>query len=146
MTEAPLKFVLLVEDDPDDQEFFKDALSGIGNAVLYGIAGNGAKAIERLESASMLPDLIFMDVNMPLMNGIECIARLKTDPRTQNIPVVMLSTAIWEMEMVRLLGAKAFIKKTGNSLVLREQMQQIINPAFGAEIAHGAGTFEIKPH
>lgn len=142
---TPPKSILLVEDDIDDQEFFKDALRSIDNVSLFSIANDGVEAIETLESAVALPDLIFMDVNMPRMNGIECIARLKTNPLMENIPIVMLSTAVWEMDMVRLIGAKAFIKKSGSSLILHEQMEQVIHLDFAHQGVAEKATFEIKP-
>ena len=89
-----LKNIFLVDDDKEDQEFFIEALNKIENAKLYGIASNGKEALDTLKKTDTLPDFIFMDFNMPLMNGIECLFEITNLARTKDIPVLMLSSAI----------------------------------------------------
>jgi len=127
------KNVFLVEDDKDDQEFFISALNKIENAVLYDIANNGREALRKLETATILPSLIFMDINMPKMNGIECLAVIVNKPEINDIPVVILSTDTKHVEVVRKLGAKAFIKKPSNTTSLRQKLEQVINLDFNSE-------------
>jgi CheY-like chemotaxis protein len=122
--------ILLVEDDKDDQEFFIEALSKIKNAMLYHIANNGKEALEKLKSSTTLPDLIFSDIHMPLMNGIECLADIIRNPRTSHIPVVMLTTDISKVNIVRQLGAKAFITKTSDTVMLSSQLEKMISQDF----------------
>ncbi|MEP7168524.1 MAG: response regulator [Bacteroidota bacterium] len=128
-----LKSIFLVEDDKDDQFFFTQALSKIANANLFAIANNGKEAIDKLESSTTLPDIIFMDINMPLMNGIECLAEITKTIKTQHIPVVMLTTDTGSMEVAHQMGAKAFIKKPSNGKILREKLEQMINLDFLAD-------------
>ena len=100
--------------------------------MLFGIAGNGTEALSLLMLADALPDFIVMDVNMPGMNGIECLARLKVNSHLRNIPVVMLSSAVWETALVQMIGAMGFIQKSGNTTLFREQLnetlEKIISP------------------
>ena len=85
------KTIFLVEDDQDDQEFFVEAVNKIENATLSQIAHNGQDALDKLEKESTYPDLIFMDINMPLMNGLEFIKHLRASKLFKDIPLVMLS-------------------------------------------------------
>src|SRR4051812_7335021 len=103
--------ILLVEDDEDDRFFFLEALREIDNAVLYAVATNGRLALDRLRDAHPLPDMIFTDINMPVMNGLECLTALKQNPATKHIPVVILSGEISVSQKACYLGASAFIKK-----------------------------------
>lgn len=118
---------MLIEDDTDDQEFFREALSRIGHATLYGIAQNGKEALGILRDSHILPDLIFSDINMPVMNGIECLAELKTDPRFRRIPVIILSSAEEESIIASTLGARAFINKQNSFNELCGQIGKCIS-------------------
>ena len=80
-----LKSIFLVEDDKDDQDFFTEALNEIANTKLFAIASNGIEALLRLKHSIILPDIIFMDINMPVMNGIECLVELTQNPLTKYI-------------------------------------------------------------
>jgi CheY-like chemotaxis protein len=137
-----LKTILLVEDDEDDQEFFMEALSKIENATLYDVANNGKEALDRLENSAIFPDLIFTDINMPVMNGIECLSEIIKNPQTRNIPVVILSSSTLQVELVHKLGAKAFIKKPSDSKTLRSQLQQMISLDFIADSRISNQTFQ----
>jgi CheY-like chemotaxis protein len=125
-----LKSILLIEDDKDDQFFFIEALNEIGNANIFDIVNNGKEALSKLEKSVILPDLIFTDINMPVMNGLECLSEIMRSPRLRNIPVVILSTDTGTIELVRILGAKAFIKKPVDSRTLREEIERMVNMNF----------------
>ena len=101
-----MKNLFLVDDDTDDQEFFIEALSKLENVTLSGIANNGKEALDKLKHSDVLPDYIFLDYNMPLMNGIECLAELKKLPLTKDIPVFMLSTALNRQNLAKELEQK----------------------------------------
>jgi len=87
------KNVFLAEDDEDDQQFFIEAVKEIDNFICIYVANNGVEALAKLNNMLVLPDLIFMDINMPLMNGFECLTQLKRKIRFKNIPVVILTTS-----------------------------------------------------
>jgi CheY-like chemotaxis protein len=120
------KSILLIEDDEDDQGFFIEAISGIKHTWLYDIANNGKEAIDKLKKSIVLPDIIFTDVNMPLMNGFECFSELIKNPRTKHIPVVFLSTDTSQKELAYQLGARGFIHKPSDTFTLSKQLSQII--------------------
>ena len=125
-TMKPFKSVLLVEDDSDDQEFFLIALQGIANVTLFGVASNGSEAMARLENATVFPDMVFSDINMPKMNGIEYLNAMAQNPCTEGIPIVMLTSDRSRMDMAMKLGAKGCIEKTPDNYLLRKKLELAI--------------------
>lgn len=121
-----VKNTFLIDDDADDQEFFAEAISRLKNISLSGVVNNGKEALNVLNN-STLPDIIFLDFNMPLMNGIECLREIKRFPRTKDIPVFMLSSAFEQAELSRELGAKGFIKKCNEITAFRKELDRAIN-------------------
>lgn len=94
-TKAP---ILLVDDDKVDQLTVKRALldSGINNPLL--IASNGEEALTLLREQSQPPAMIFLDLNMPKMTGLEFLAQLRKDDQLSSIPVTILTTSSMERE------------------------------------------------
>jgi len=91
---APIK-ILLAEDDLDDREFFFDFLVHRKDIYIMPVAENGNAVIHSLENISndsSLPDLIVLDQNMPVRNGLQTLCILKQHERYTNIPVIIYST------------------------------------------------------
>ncbi|MCW3071937.1 MAG: response regulator receiver protein [Bacteroidetes bacterium] len=85
---------LLIDDDNDDHEFFTEAVEALNCKVELIHARSGREALSLLEKMSKhFPDFIFLDLNMPAMNGMECLRKIKADARLKDIPVVMYSTS-----------------------------------------------------
>jgi CheY-like chemotaxis protein len=124
------KCILLVEDDEDDQEFFISAIEDMDNVIVQAVVSNGKEALRHLANSTILPSVIFMDIDMPLMNGIECLAEIIRNPKTKAIPVVMLTTSTYQSERSQSLGAKAFIMKPDNVNTLRQQLEDILHLNF----------------
>lgn len=121
-----MKNIFSVEDDANNRDFFIEVLGNIQNATLYGIANNGKEAFDKLTNSDFIPDIIFMDVNMPLMNGIECLCAIKRFPRTEHIPVIMLSTSVGHAQLWKELGAKGYIKKPSDLTLLQTELNRVI--------------------
>jgi CheY-like chemotaxis protein len=136
------KNIFLVEDNKDDQFFFEEAIDKIENAVLLGMAVDGEKALLALRNSPVLPDIIFMDINMPRMNGIECLMHLANDRQLRHLPVVMLTSSTGELELARSLGAKAFIKKIANQNLMCTRLAEMINLDFTVNADAAARTFQ----
>lgn len=102
--EEPLE-IYLVEDDVEDQRFFSEALSEVQDTVHLTILSNGMELMQSLESASKLPDIIFLDLIMPEMNGEACLERIRIEARYDSIPVLIFST-LYHLETVERLFAK----------------------------------------
>ena len=80
-----------------------------------------------VEQAFALPHVLFMDINMPLMNGFECLTRIRANPRLKHLSVIMLSTSTEQTDLARQLGAAAFIKKPTNVSTLLAQLENVFN-------------------
>lgn len=109
-----VKSLLLVEDDPDDQDLFEMALQEVDGSVSLTKAFDGLDALAKLkEMQGLMPDLIVLDINMPRMNGREFLEAIKSDHAFREIPVVLYSTTS-ESKYVKdivAMGAKSFFKK-----------------------------------
>ncbi|MDJ1496306.1 response regulator [Cytophagaceae bacterium DM2B3-1] len=88
------KRFLIVDDDSDDRELFREALTAVEPEVVLYSAANGQTAIEKLASQAIdQPDIIFLDLNMPVMNGWDCLNQLKSLQEYKNIPVIIHTTS-----------------------------------------------------
>lgn len=105
--------VLFVDDDREDYEIFCDALSEVHPKAKCIYASGGVMALDTLKELIILPDYIFLDVNMPMMDGKEVLTRLKSHTRFQSVPVIVYSTTTNEREKIvfKDLGAQHFLAK-----------------------------------
>ena len=103
----------LIDDDADDQEIFLTVLEEIVPSIRCFTASNGQEAIDKLTSAEFKPDLIFLDLNMPLMNGQQFLKACQRMERCRNIPVIILTTSSdrRSIEETKQLGARDYITK-----------------------------------
>jgi CheY-like chemotaxis protein len=126
------KKILLVDDDPDDQLIFEDALKEITGSVECLIANNGNDAISKLDNIVSLPSLFFIDLNMPSMDGFELLTHLKTETKFENIPIVILTTSNNPVDEKRCfgLGAAYFLSKTSNFRSFKEILGKILEADF----------------
>src|SRR5205085_4893570 len=115
-TPAMVKKILLVDDDVEDREIIKDALGDLGYHSVIHFEENGEKALTFLESAynsGTLPAMVILDLNMPRMNGTQTLRHLKTDERFRDIPVIIYSTSLNNIERDECLslGAHSYVIK-----------------------------------
>jgi CheY-like chemotaxis protein len=103
------KAILVADDDPDILNIVSVSLETSGYSVLK--AGNGREAVDLAKQYR--PDLILMDMMMPVMSGYEAIAALKNDPGTQGIPIVGLSAKAMatDIELASGIGIDGYITK-----------------------------------
>ena len=83
----------LIDDDPDDQDFFSLALEELGIQVSLKKAYSGIEAMELLNDITFNPDIIFIDINMPRMDGWECLNEIKKIDRLKAVPIVIYTTS-----------------------------------------------------
>src|SRR6188768_3284882 len=90
---------LLVDDDLDDQEVFKEALNEISPSIVLRTALNGEDGLAILESElNPLPDYIFLDLNMPRMSGHQCLSLIKSNARLKDLRVIIYTTSYREKD------------------------------------------------
>jgi CheY-like chemotaxis protein len=120
--------IQIVDDDKDDVDFFCEAIHAMTEKHECMIASDGRQALAQLEK-SKLPDVIFLDVNMPIMNGKEYLTAIKTHSKYKSIPVYVFSTTSRTGEIASLmkLGAKAFIVKPPSFEKLLVQVREILS-------------------
>lgn len=110
--------LLIVDDDPDDRAFFIEAAKEVDENIECITANDGQKALDLMRAnLSSLPDLIFLDIRMPLLNGKKCLVEIKNDERLKHIPVIIYTTSKLVEESIELkkMGAFHFISKPGNA-------------------------------
>jgi len=129
------KNIFLVDDDVDDQLFFTDALREIDSNISCAIANNGREALDYLRKMTLLPEILFLDLNMPFMNGYECLSHLKNELRLSRIPVVIFTTSNdpKDAEITHQLGAEVFLSKPNEFKLLREKLEKILALDFSAD-------------
>lgn len=103
----------LIDDDADDQEIFLSVLEGITPSVQCVTASNGQEALKKLTAEKIKPDLIFLDLNMPLMNGRQFLKACHLLASCKEIPVIILTTSsdAKSREESLQLGARDYITK-----------------------------------
>ena len=115
----------LIDDDPDDQDVFWMALDELEAKFDVAIASDGADAMEKFAADStFVPDYIFIDLNMPRMDGIHCLREIRKLPALKNSIVTMYSTSSEQqmMEMSKELGANDYIVKPPSLTVLAARL------------------------
>lgn len=128
-----LSTVLLVEDDSRDQEIILRVAQESGFSAKVNVASSGKEAFDYLfkkhkgQQAALLPDLIFLDLNLPGMSGFEILKRLKGEPAVSGIPVIVLSTsgAADDINKSYALGASSYVIKPPSLQKFVEIMQEI---------------------
>ena len=120
----PLK-ILLADDDKDDRLFFRMALEALTIPTKLATVVEEEKLMDYLsDNADQLPDLIFLDINMPRKNGIECLSEIKQNKKLKDLPVIMFSTSNSrdKIGMVFKNGADVYIHKPNDF----SQLKQVI--------------------
>lgn len=108
------KVCFLIDDDQDDQEIFEMALQNLEQPVTCVTVNDCGEALKKLEEEKkFLPDYIFLDLNMPRMNGKQCLKEIKKQAHLKHIPVVMYSTSLTQRDIAetRSFGAATYIVK-----------------------------------
>jgi len=107
--------ILIVEDNPNDLDLTQRALHGVNLANRIRVARDGEEALALLfgENATSTPRLVLLDLNLPKVSGLDVLQRMKSDPRTRGIPVVVLTSSDDQSHMEKCydLGVNSYIVK-----------------------------------
>jgi CheY-like chemotaxis protein len=131
--------ILLADDDIDDCIFFKEALEGFIISTDLTTVNDGEELMQLLtDEKGELPNILFLDLNMPRKNGFECLAEIKQNKKLKDLPVVIFSTS-FEQEVVNLLyknGAQYFIRKPSVFLQFKEIILHALLLILDESISH----------
>lgn len=107
--------IFYTDDDPEDLDFFKEIVDIIDENVVVVTHKSGQELINALDNPPPTPHLVFLDINMPGLNGLETLKRVKQSERHNNIPVIIFSTSKddTDIEKSRELGANFYLPKSG---------------------------------
>ena len=121
-----MRTILLVDDDEMVRELVAVTLDGGNEALLQ--AGDGGEGLQLAREHH--PDLVFLDVNMPVMDGFAVCFELKSDPTTKDIPVIMLTALGQEVDKdrARRAGADGYFTKPFSPLGLLRKVDEVLGP------------------
>lgn len=120
------KNVMLIDDDEDDQEIFITAANEISGSIKCTAFLDASQALEKLIIKEVNPDVIFLDLNMPVMNGQQFLVEIKKNSILKNIPIIIFSTTsrLATINATKELGASDFITKPEKY----DQLVKILTP------------------
>jgi CheY-like chemotaxis protein len=121
--------ILLADDDEDDRLFFKDAFGEIRLKTIVETVNDGVQLMDYLANASnRLPHILFLDLNMPRLTGMDCLREIKSIDRLKDIPVAIYSTSAsdHDIEETFVMGANIYIKKPGDFKILKKVLEEVI--------------------
>lgn len=131
---------LVVDDDDDDKEIFSLALNEADPDIQCVMASDGLEALALLSQNDFLPDYIFLDLNMPLMSGKECLAEIRKRPDLLHIPIIIFSTSSSQRDILdtQALGASSFITKPPLIATLAERLSEVFKAQYGRQANSGS--------
>lgn len=106
--------VILADDDEDDRMLFSEALEEISLKTKLSLFKHGQELLDYLFQPNLeLPNLIFLDINMPILNGIQCLTEIRSNPKLKDISIAMYSTSSSEKDIEESFnkGANIYINK-----------------------------------
>jgi CheY-like chemotaxis protein len=127
--------ILLADDDLDDCDFFKTALNSLPIENQLITVNDGEQLMKYLqENTEKLPDVLFLDINMPRKNGLECLAEIKKNIDLKELPIVVFSTlkSMDKINLVFKLGGHVYVTKPGDMA----QLKQVILNALPIAVEH----------
>lgn len=128
MNTAPMQIVL-VDDDEDDRMFFADALQEIPLATELTQFHNGQELLDHLlQDDTVIPNLIFLDLNMPVMDGFQCLREIRKNPEFKELVVAIYSTSSSEKDIEKTFvnGANIYINKPNRFEELKKTIGQVV--------------------
>ncbi|CAD0006747.1 response regulator [Flavobacterium chungangense] len=122
--------VLLTDDDDDDREFFGEAIEDLHLNHPVEFCKNGVELLERLyDKNTNIPDIIFLDLNMPQLSGFETLQKIREDDMFKNIPVIAIYSTSATLDGVKStfgLGANVYIVKPISFFDLKKIITKVI--------------------
>ncbi|MFN7043608.1 MAG: response regulator [Flavobacterium sp.] len=121
--------ITLADDDEDDRLFFTDAFDELKINTRVNTFKDGVELMNYLNDAdSVLPNILFLDINMPKKNGVECLLEIKKNERFRDIAIAIYSTSSSEehIEETFVNGANIYIKKPNDFQTLKKILSDVV--------------------
>lgn len=121
--------IILADDDEDDRDFFSDAFKELKMQTKVGLFNDGLQLMNYLSVAdSILPDILFLDLNMPFKSGLQCLNEIKANDRLKNIAIAIYSTSASDedIEATFVNGANIYIKKPSDFETLKKILKDVV--------------------
>jgi CheY-like chemotaxis protein len=121
--------IILADDDEDDRLFFTDAFEELKINTKVNTFNDGVELMNYLNQAdAILPNVLFLDLNMPRKNGIECLDEIKMDEKFNDIAIAIFSTSSSEehIEETFVRGANIYIKKPSDFVLLKKVLSDVV--------------------
>ncbi len=144
----PIFHILLADDDEDDCIFFKEALHELPVDASITVVHNGLELMNFLgENINRLPDVLFLDLNMPIKTGAECLVEIKTCKKMSTLPIIVYSTSANPemMDMLYRKGAHYYVRKPGNFSLLKAVIQRALTLSKNIKTPPKKADFLILP-
>lgn len=122
-------YIILADDDEDDRLFFTDAFSELKIKTKVDTFKDGVELMNYLnDPEAILPNVLFLDLNMPKKNGIECLHEIKSNNRFKDIAIAIYSTSSSEedIEETFVCGANIYIKKPSDFNTLKKVLSDVV--------------------
>lgn len=121
--------VYLVDDDEDDRFLFSDALKRSNSNIELVMFQEGSELLDHLTASDRVPDVIFIDLNMPLVNGDDLLENIRSGPNKVEVPIIIYSTSYNPSKAQNVLdkGAALFLQKPASFKELQKKIQQSID-------------------
>jgi CheY-like chemotaxis protein len=128
---GPLNIVL-ADDDSDDRDLFQEAATFVEPSIKIIMTRDGEELMDVLTKGNTKPDLIFLDLNMPKKNGKECLIEIQEDISLNNIPVIIYTTSLNQLDIQETfeIGAKYFLRKPNSFEELKEILRRTLKIKF----------------
>jgi len=123
-------YILLAEDDEDDRLFFKEALQEIKVKTIIDFVNDGSQLMKYLNQPGLqLPNMVFLDLNMPVMSGLECLIEIRRNKHLKDLAIVIYSTSSSEedIEEAFVNGANIYVKKPNDFTLLKASLARVIS-------------------
>jgi CheY-like chemotaxis protein len=126
---SEIKSIFLAEDDEDDVVIFSEILLDITKEITLKVAANGIELMSLLKKSMELPEVIFLDINMPLKNGFQCLQEIKGNAKWKGIRTIVYSTSAHPQQIEKAYqdGADLFLQKSTSYVDFKQSLQKCLS-------------------
>jgi CheY-like chemotaxis protein len=126
---VPIKHIVFVDDDPDDHHIFSTTLQEVRSDIQLSSFHDCQQLLQFLNGPGQLPDIIFLDLNMPTFDGRDCLQLLKKEAHLLHIPVIIYSTSQHkkDIDLCYAYGATKYVVKPTSFEKLKEILKSIFS-------------------